>query len=198
MKRPTVLGQTTSPPRTNMIAHYVRLLFCLCTLSTFLFLVINSCSNSKENREMVVVEYAKSGRSTCHTCKHLIEKDTLRIGTTVSNEGYINIEWHHDRCFWDKRSRQYYYRKNKRINTVLKVEQFSGLHGLGDAEFFTEFEEKIRQANLRWASPEALEKHGITEPVAEDHTISLAVEPAATTTEGTNSKRTRGRKRKAN
>ena len=150
---------------------------------------------------MVVVEYAKSGRSTCHTCKHLIEKDTLRIGTTVSNEGYINIEWHHDTCFWDKRSRQYYYRNNKRINTVLKVEQFSGINGLGDAEFISGFEEKIRQANLRWASPEALEKHGIAGKSVSSSVVDENVEISAVGGEeipATSAGRARGRKRKAN
>lgn len=112
---------------------------------------------------MVVVEYAKSNRSTCHTCNQLIEKDTLRIGTTVSNDGYINIEWHHDPCFWETRCRKYFYRKNKKINTVLKIDQFSGLSELKDKKKMMKyFDEKIREANLRFATPAALTKHGIT------------------------------------
>jgi hypothetical protein len=154
---------------------------------------------------MVVVEYAKSGRSTCHTCNHLIEKDTLRIGTTVSNDGYINIEWHHEDCFWDKRAKKYYYRKNKRINTVLKAEQFTGLNTL-DTEVISTFEEKIRQANLKWASEVALAKHGIVVDEVEEeeekgetpqasHEAAPVAEPADDTAAAAKGKG-KGRKRK--
>lgn len=109
---------------------------------------------------MVVVEIAKSGRSTCRTCRHLIEQDTIRIGTTISNEGYINIEWHHEECFWTKRARQYFFRKNKKINTTLKYEQFSGTSFL-TPEKQEEFHRKILEANLRWGTDAALAKAGI-------------------------------------
>ena len=38
------------------------------------------------------VEYAKSNRSTCKGCKLKIDKDILRIGTTVSGLGdYVRL-----------------------------------------------------------------------------------------------------------
>jgi hypothetical protein len=117
---------------------------------------------------MVVVEYAKSSRSGCHTCHKFIEVDTLRFGTTVSNEGYINVEWHHDKCFWDKRARNYFYRKNKKINTVLKVAQFSGMDKIGDPNVNKEVADKILKANLRWGTDAALEKAGIKKPAGDD------------------------------
>jgi hypothetical protein len=121
-----------------------------------------------QQKKMVVVEYAKSSRSGCHTCHKFIEADTLRFGTTVSNEGYINVEWHHDKCFWDKRARNYFYRKNKKINTVLKVAQFSGMDKIGDPNVNKEVEDKILKANFRWGTDAALEKAGIKKPAGDD------------------------------
>lgn len=114
---------------------------------------------------MVVVEIAKSGRSTCRTCNKFIEQDTIRIGTTVSNEGYINVEWHHSECFWTKRGRQYFYRKGKKINTVLKYDQFSGVDKIS-GEQREEIRAKILEANLRWATDQALQKVGIVRDAA--------------------------------
>ena len=45
------------------------------------------------------VEYAKSNRSTCKGCKLKIDKDVLRIGTTVSGLGdYDMTSWRHLEC----------------------------------------------------------------------------------------------------
>jgi hypothetical protein len=115
---------------------------------------------------MVVVEIAKSGRSECKTCHKFIDKDTVRIGTTVSNDGYINIEWHHTTCFWKTRAKRYYFRQNKKISTVLKFDQFNGLEKL-DNSVHDDFRQKILESNLKWGTPEALAKAGIQIPPAE-------------------------------
>jgi hypothetical protein len=115
---------------------------------------------------MVVVEIAKSSRSTCRTCNKFIEEQTLRYGTSVSNEGYINIEWHHSTCFWTKRASKYFFRNKKKINTVLKLAQFTGYDKL-TPEQKQELESKMLEANLRWGTDVALKKAGIEKPEGE-------------------------------
>ena len=45
------------------------------------------------------VEYAKSNRATCKGCKVKIDKDTLRVGTTVPGPGdYDMTSWRHLAC----------------------------------------------------------------------------------------------------
>jgi len=45
------------------------------------------------------IEYAKSNRSTCKQCKVKIDKDTLRIGTSVPGDGdYMMTSWRHLAC----------------------------------------------------------------------------------------------------
>jgi len=45
------------------------------------------------------IEYAKSNRSTCKQCKVKIDKDTLRIGTSVLGDGdYMMTSWRHLAC----------------------------------------------------------------------------------------------------
>jgi len=114
---------------------------------------------------MVVLEFAKSNRATCRTCNHNIDQGLLKIGTAVGNDGYINVEWHHDYCFWDKRVGKYYRRKNKKINIVVKIAQFSNLDIL-TPEQRRDLDNKLREANLKHATKQALEKAGIVEEAA--------------------------------
>jgi hypothetical protein len=44
------------------------------------------------------VEPAKSGRSTCKTCGHKIDKDLLRLGEPSFYEEHITYRWHHLAC----------------------------------------------------------------------------------------------------
>lgn len=113
---------------------------------------------------MVVIEFAKSDRARCHTCSGNIEKDAMKFGTAVSNEGYLNIQWHHSECFWTKRAGQYYRRKGKKINILLKLSQFSGQEHL-NAEQLAGLKDSVNAANLKWGTAAALEKEGIEAPV---------------------------------
>jgi hypothetical protein len=141
---------------------------------------------------MVVLEFAKTSRATCRTCNKFIEQDSLKIGTTVSNEGFLNVEWHHEDCFWEKRIKSYYKRKNKKINIVVKVEQFSNLHILDDQQR-RRLEHKLREANLKNATPAALEKAGIVA----DHAPAEEPEPEAPAAPPATKKGGRGKKRTA-
>ncbi|VDM24477.1 unnamed protein product [Hydatigera taeniaeformis] len=49
-------------------------------------------------------EYAKSGRSSCRSCKNTIAKDALRIGVFVQSHTFDGkmILWHHCGCFFKK------------------------------------------------------------------------------------------------
>ena len=53
---------------------------------------------------MYVVEYAKSGRSTCKFCNEKIKKGEIRFGNpTTFDTGYQAVPgyyWHHHKCFW--------------------------------------------------------------------------------------------------
>jgi hypothetical protein len=113
---------------------------------------------------MVVIEFSKSARATCRTCNNLIEKDVMKLGTAVSSgERYLNMEWHHEACFWEKRAAQYYKRNGKKVNILLKPNQFSNQHIL-DAEGVEHIEQMILACNLKWGTPVALEKAGIEVP----------------------------------
>ncbi|XP_061364209.1 polynucleotide 3'-phosphatase ZDP [Gastrolobium bilobum] len=51
-------------------------------------------------RNSMVVEYAKSNRSTCKACSKAIESQALRLGlVTKGNGGFDVIKWHHLGCF---------------------------------------------------------------------------------------------------
>ena len=56
--------------------------------------------------------------------------------------------------------KQYYYRKKKKINTVLKMDQFSGLDGMAE-DVQDRFAGKVGKCNDRWATDDALKKHGL-------------------------------------
>ena len=112
---------------------------------------------------MVVVEFAKSSRARCHSCSSNIREGQLKFGTAVSNEGYLNMQWHHQECFWNKRVGKYFRRKGKKINYILKVDQFSNREVLSREEN----EELIRmvlETNLKHATKVALDKAGIDRP----------------------------------
>lgn len=109
---------------------------------------------------MVVIEFAKSGRAACRTCNGFIAEDSMKLGTAKNNDGYLNMEWHHARCFWTRRAAKYYKRKGKKSNGLLRLSQFSGQHHL-DADQLKEISDKILECNQRWGSKEALEKEGI-------------------------------------
>lgn len=133
---------------------------------------------------MVVLEISKSNRSACRTCHNNIDKDVLKIGTVKSNDGYMNMDWHHEACFWTKRAAQYYKRKGKKCNVLLKVSQFSGQNVLSPAQI-EELAENILASNLKWGSKEALEKAGIAVPVTEKD-----VDTKKSPTKGVSNKRT--------
>lgn len=115
---------------------------------------------------MVVIEFSKSDRAKCRSCNRNIEKDVIKLGTSFSNEGYMNIDWHHSECFWTKRAAQYYRRKGKKINILLKLSQFSGQDKL-NPEQLAELKDNVNAANLKWGTAAALEKEGIEAPVKE-------------------------------
>lgn len=49
-----------------------------------------------------IVEYAKSGRSSCNKCKMTIGQDSLRMGRLVQAPNFDGKipRWCHFRCFW--------------------------------------------------------------------------------------------------
>lgn len=127
-----------------------------------------------------MVEFAKSSRARCHSCSFCIGEGQLKFGTAVSNEGYLNMQWHHQECFWNKRVGKYFRRKGKKINYILKVDQFSNREVLSREEY----EELIRmvlQTNLKHATKVALDKAGIDRPNfdGDDGGEELPVIPAA-------------------
>lgn len=115
---------------------------------------------------MVVIDISKSDRARCRSCPGNIEKDVVKIGTAVSNDGYLNVEWHHYECFFAKRAAQYYKRKGKKINILLKLSQFSGQEKL-NADQLAKLKDDVNAANLKWGTAAALEKEGIEVPVKE-------------------------------
>ena len=129
-------------------------------------ITINSQSKKFVELIMVVIEFSKSDRAKCRTCGGNIEKNVMKFGTAVSNEGFLNMEWHHSDCFWTKRAGQYYKRKNKKINILLKLSQFSGQEHLNSEELAT-LKDNVNAANLKWGTKAALEKEGIEVPTKE-------------------------------
>ena len=109
---------------------------------------------------MVIIERSKSNRAMCKTCHNNIEKDIIKIGTAYKNEGYTNVDWHHEECFWEKRAATYYTRKGKKINILLKLEQFSGQQNL-DRDGRESLIAQILESNLKRGTKEALTKAGI-------------------------------------
>ncbi|KAL5561852.1 hypothetical protein UlMin_031599 [Ulmus minor] len=60
------------------------------------------------NQKPWKVEYAKSSRSSCKTCKNTIEKETLRIGKMVKAtqfDGFMPM-WNHAKCILNKPKKQ--------------------------------------------------------------------------------------------
>lgn len=45
------------------------------------------------------VEYAKSARASCKSCKDKIEKGQMRIGSTLPGGEYDMVHWYHLQCF---------------------------------------------------------------------------------------------------
>jgi hypothetical protein len=141
--------------------------------------------------EMVVVEFAKSSRAKCHSCSSCIGEGNLKFGTAINNDGYLNMQWHHQGCFWNKRVGKYFRRKGKKINYILKVEQFSNREVLSREEN-EELIQKVLETNLKHATDAALEKAGIARPdqSAEDVAAGEEEPPKAPPSK-------KGRKRKA-
>ncbi|TFH07177.1 MAG: hypothetical protein E4H14_09060, partial [Candidatus Thorarchaeota archaeon] len=48
------------------------------------------------------IEPAKSSRSTCKTCGHIIEKDHLRLGEPSYFQDHLSYKWHHFDCKGDE------------------------------------------------------------------------------------------------
>lgn len=119
---------------------------------------------------MVVLEISKSDRARCHTCNCNIEKDVLKFGTAVdtSGEGYLKVEWHHEACFWKTRALKYFKRKNKKVNILLKLSQFSNQHILDEAGK-EKLEKQVLECNLANGTPVALKKAGLIPDDDEEH-----------------------------
>ena len=52
--------------------------------------------------EYISVEYAKSGRAACKTCKEKIGQDELRVGILVDDDHFSTgqgTQWFHKACF---------------------------------------------------------------------------------------------------
>jgi hypothetical protein len=128
---------------------------------------------------MVVIEFSKSNRAVCRTCNKFIDQDVMKLGTAKSNEGYLNMDWHHEDCFWNKRAAQYYKRKGKKINVLLKLSQFSGQHLLNPDQI-KHIIFKINECNLKWGTKKALEKAGIEEPEMPSGSVATKTEPVVT------------------
>ncbi|WJX44404.1 hypothetical protein P8452_31384 [Trifolium repens] len=62
---------------------------------------LNACALSMAPSESVVVEYAKSNRSSCKKCSEAIQSKTLRLGLVSRDKsrGYEVTKWHHLSCF---------------------------------------------------------------------------------------------------
>ncbi|CAI9088811.1 OLC1v1023248C1 [Oldenlandia corymbosa var. corymbosa] len=61
--------------------------------------VSSKMSSSSSSKAKVVVEYAKSGRSTCKKCSTAIAASSLRLGlVTRDSRGYDTTKWHHLQC----------------------------------------------------------------------------------------------------
>lgn len=102
---------------------------------------------------MVVVEFAKSSRARCHSCNSCIGEGNLKFGTAINNDGYLNMQWHHQGCFWNRRAAKYYRRRGKKVNYTLNIKQFSNSHILSP-EQYDELEQRILQTNLKYATDE--------------------------------------------
>lgn len=48
---------------------------------------------------MIEVDYAKSGRSTCKSCKDMIQKGELRLATSLDCDQFSGTKWYHWKCF---------------------------------------------------------------------------------------------------
>ncbi|RVX03994.1 Polynucleotide 3'-phosphatase ZDP [Vitis vinifera] len=67
-------------------------LYCFCVEKT------TSMSSSSSSK--VVVEYAKSNRSSCKTCSKTISANAVRLGlVTRGARGFDMTKWHHVHCF---------------------------------------------------------------------------------------------------
>ncbi|XP_071730109.1 polynucleotide 3'-phosphatase ZDP [Rutidosis leptorrhynchoides] len=55
----------------------------------------------KATNKKIVVEYAKSGRSSCKKCSEKIETKSIRLGySSWDPRGFENTKWHHLDCFF--------------------------------------------------------------------------------------------------
>jgi hypothetical protein len=127
------------------------------------FIFDSKYRKKKEGVKMVVIEFAKSSRARCHSCSSCIGEGEMKFGTAISSDGYLNMQWHHQGCFWNKRVGKYFRRKGKKINYVLRVEQFSNREVLSRDEH-QELVDKVLLSNLKHATDTALEKAGIARP----------------------------------
>jgi hypothetical protein len=117
----------------------------------------------RQREAMVVVEFAKSSRAKCHSCSSCIGEGNIKYGTAINNDGYLNMQWHHEGCFWNKRVGKYFRRKGKKINYTIKYEQFSNTQILS-LDQTEELKERILETNLKYGTDEALAKVGIIRP----------------------------------
>lgn len=60
---------------------------------------MNLYSLSETRPEYLEVGYARSGRSTCRTCKQKIEISTLRIAICMDDPRFSRQDWYHLPCF---------------------------------------------------------------------------------------------------
>lgn len=61
---------------------------------------VEMTSKSSSSSSKMVVEYAKSGRSSCKQCSNAIVAGALRLGSvTRDSRGFDMTKWHHLQCF---------------------------------------------------------------------------------------------------
>ncbi|CAO2194618.1 unnamed protein product [Urochloa humidicola] len=61
---------------------------------------MSSTAKGVSEKARVLVEYAKSGRSTCKGCNENIAKGALRLGASAHDpRGYDSTKWYHVACF---------------------------------------------------------------------------------------------------
>ncbi|CAJ2650175.1 unnamed protein product [Trifolium pratense] len=96
---------TQNPPHLPISIHRrspISLISVLSLGSRRIYAIfVNACSLPMAPSESVIVEYAKSNRSSCKKCSEAIQSKTLRLGLVSRDKsrGFDVTKWHHLSCF---------------------------------------------------------------------------------------------------
>ncbi|XP_045813384.1 polynucleotide 3'-phosphatase ZDP isoform X2 [Trifolium pratense] len=96
---------TQNPPQLPISIHRrspISLISVLSLGSRRIYAIfVNACSLPMAPSESVIVEYAKSNRSSCKKCSEAIQSKTLRLGLVSRDKsrGFDVTKWHHLSCF---------------------------------------------------------------------------------------------------